>query len=89
MCIRDSYVCASTGLVFNKETGREVRYSTVSLDLQTVEKTNISKTAFLKWLQKAKEGIDEWRYFSISKPGPKTKEQKAAQAARDEEFEYE
>ena len=83
------YVCASTGLIFNKETGREVRYSTVSLDLKTVEKTNISKTAFLKWLQKAKERIDEWRDFSITKPGPKTKEQKAAQAARDEEFEYE
>ena len=80
---------ASTGLIFNKETGREVRYSTVSLDLKTVEKTNISKTAFLKWLKKAKERIDKWRDFSISKPGPKTKEQKAAQAARDEEFEYE
>ena len=43
------YVCASTGLIFNKETGREVRYSTVLLDLKTVEKTYISKTAFLKW----------------------------------------
>lgn len=83
------YVCASTGLIFNKETGREVRYSTVSLDLQTVEKTNISKTALLKWLQKAKESADEWSAFSISKRGPKTKEQKAAIAARDEEFEYE
>lgn len=66
------YVCASTGLVFNKETGREVRYSSVSLDLSTIEEKQCTEKEFRKWKAIARAASDGWRNFSV-KPGPKPK----------------
>lgn len=74
------YVCVSTGLIFNKETGREVRYSTVSLDLKTLEKKSCSEAAFRKLLKKSQDASDNWHNFRI-KPGPKKWE-----AEQDEEY---
>jgi hypothetical protein len=48
------YACATTGLLFDKQTGRCLQSSLVSLDLTTVEPSQISARQYQAWLHKRK-----------------------------------
>lgn len=73
------YLCCSTGLVFRKDTGKCVRYSSVSLDLASIEPCNMTRTEFKRWHSQAVVKSDQWRNFSV-KPGPKPKSGRASES---------
>lgn len=67
------YACASTGLLFDKETGRCRQSSSVLLLIDSVTPTACSAKAFAIW-QKARQASEEKKAFTISRRGPKPKD---------------
>ena len=70
------YACVSTGLLFDKQSGRCLQSSKVLLLMETVKPKNGGGTrkVFEKWMATREESPDRQKL----RPGPKTKEQKAA-----------
>lgn len=67
------YACASTGLLFDKESGRCRQSSSVLLLIDSVAPVDCSYKAFCTW-QKARQASEEQKAFTISRRGPKPKD---------------
>lgn len=63
------FVCASTGLLFDKQTGACRQSTTVSLKIETVEPFKCTLAGYKKWLAARMTG--DWMKTK-GKPGPKT-----------------
>lgn len=64
------YGCASTGLLFDKQTGRCLQSSRVNLKLETVKPTKCTPSQFSKWV--SGRAIKESKHITL-KRGPKPK----------------
>jgi len=69
---RHYYGCASTGLLFDKETGRCLQSSQVTLVLDSVEAAKMSAYQFGKWRTERQTGCRQHIVIS-AKRGPKPK----------------
>lgn len=65
------YGCASTGLIFDKQSGACRQSSHVLLLIDTIEQKKYSSAAFAKW--RAANVLSERKNIIIGKPGPKPK----------------
>ncbi len=65
------YACASSGLIFDKQTGACQQSSNVTLALDSLEPVKCTRTQFEKWRQARVQG--GLRDIVISKRGPKPK----------------
>lgn len=54
------YGCASTGLLFDKETGACRQSSYVSLLLDTLVPAKVSENEFLAWVKERQRGAEDW-----------------------------
>lgn len=66
------YGCASTGLLFDKQSGRCMQSSNVSLLLDTVQEAACTRAAFAKWRAARIAGGCGTKHITI-KRGPKPK----------------
>lgn len=82
------YACASTGLLFDRQTGRCRQSSSVLLLIDSVAPTACSAKAFLTW-QKARQASEEKKAFTISRRGPKPRGCVAPEDDPDDETEDE
>lgn len=80
------YACASTGLLFDKQTGVCRQSSNVLLQIDSVAPAECSHKEFINW-QKSKWDYKEYKAFSISKRGPKPKDYVAPDDNLDDETE--
>jgi len=65
------YACASTGLIFDKQTGACRQSSNVSLEIRSVQPATMTATQFLKWRDGRIDSAP--RDITLGKRGPKPK----------------
>lgn len=66
------YGCASTGLLFDKQSGRCMQSSNVTLQLETVQGVDCSRATFSKWKATRIAGGAGTKHITL-KRGPKPK----------------
>lgn len=66
------YGCASTGLLFDKQSGRCLQSSNVSLLLDTLQEVECTKAKFMKWREARIAGGAATKHITL-KRGPKPK----------------
>jgi hypothetical protein len=82
------YVCVGSGLLFDQQSGRCLQSTHISLDLSSVAPTVCSQAQYREWREKKMRAMeDEFMNHNSVKRGPKTREQKAAIAAKESEVE--
>ena len=77
------YCCVGSGLLFCKQSGRCLQSTHITLDLASVEPSRFSQAQYKAWRSLKMLALEEEFGVYKSKTGPKTKEQKAAIAAKE------